>query len=240
MELNSSVLKSLPIRNGFRLRGIKTSRLDTFSDAAFAFAMTMLVISVGNIPGSYQELVLALKGIPTFIASFALIMGFWIGHRSWSQRYGLEDPVSTFLSLAFVLIVLIYLYPLKIVLSTFFTWMSGGWLPTNFTLLSVSEIIGVFIIYGLGLAALAGCLALLSLRALMLSSELLLDTREKMMTKASFAIWLLMALTGFISALFAWLMPDHISVYAGFVYFTLSFSMPWITQYYKNKINKIV
>jgi len=38
-------LDALPRLNGFRLRGIAMTRLETFIDAAFAFAITMLVIA---------------------------------------------------------------------------------------------------------------------------------------------------------------------------------------------------
>jgi uncharacterized membrane protein len=43
-------------------RGRQTTRLETFVDAAFAFALTMLVISVDAIPQSFDELLQALKG----------------------------------------------------------------------------------------------------------------------------------------------------------------------------------
>jgi hypothetical protein len=36
-------LDGLPHLNGFRLRGMQMTRLETFIDAAFAFAITMLV-----------------------------------------------------------------------------------------------------------------------------------------------------------------------------------------------------
>ena len=49
-------LADLPSNNGFRLRGLEATRLDTFVDAAVAFATTMLVIYAGffyfNLPVS--------------------------------------------------------------------------------------------------------------------------------------------------------------------------------------------
>jgi len=80
----------LTIENNFRLRGLDTTRLETFIDAAFAFATTMLVISIGNIPKDYSELILAFKGIPSFLASFIAIIFIWLGHRKWSRRFGLK------------------------------------------------------------------------------------------------------------------------------------------------------
>lgn len=45
----------------FNERGNVISRLDTFIDAAFAFATTMLVISVGEILNDFSELIKLLK-----------------------------------------------------------------------------------------------------------------------------------------------------------------------------------
>ena len=49
------------------MRGLEMTRTEVFLDAAFAFAVTMLVISFDAIPSSYEEVVLAIKGIPAFI-----------------------------------------------------------------------------------------------------------------------------------------------------------------------------
>jgi len=59
MTLNKHELSRLPNKDGFRLRGLEMTRLETYSDTAFAFATTLLVISVGSLPGSYQELIIA-------------------------------------------------------------------------------------------------------------------------------------------------------------------------------------
>ena len=50
----------------FRDRGGETTRIEAFVDAAFAFALTLLVISFDEIPESYEQLVDALKGVPAF------------------------------------------------------------------------------------------------------------------------------------------------------------------------------
>lgn len=51
--------------DGFWRRGVgTTTRLEAFVDAAFAFAVTLLVISVDSIPKSGAEMVDALKSHP--------------------------------------------------------------------------------------------------------------------------------------------------------------------------------
>ena len=52
-------LDALPRLGGFRLRGIAMTRLETFIDAAFAFAITMLVIATQQIPDDIETLLAA-------------------------------------------------------------------------------------------------------------------------------------------------------------------------------------
>lgn len=61
--------------SGFRLRGDQTTRIETFTDAAFAFSLTLLVISAAP-PGSFDELRTALAGIPAFLLSATQLMLF--------------------------------------------------------------------------------------------------------------------------------------------------------------------
>jgi uncharacterized membrane protein len=81
MRWSEAELARLPKKDGFRLRGLEMTRLEAFTDAAFAFATTMLVISLSGIPGSVVDLLSALKDIPAFLASFASIASFWYAHR---------------------------------------------------------------------------------------------------------------------------------------------------------------
>lgn len=69
----------------------QSTRLEAFTDAAFAFSLTLLVIAGDNVPTSFDEFILALKSIPAFIASAALLLMFWYSHMRWSQRYCLCD-----------------------------------------------------------------------------------------------------------------------------------------------------
>lgn len=227
-------LDSLPKKNGFRLRGEEMTRLETFSDAAFAFAMTLQVISSG-IPKNYTELITAIKGIPAFAASFAQIMLFWAGHRRWSRRYGLEDTRATLLSLGLILVMLVYVYPLKLIFTTLFSWITGGWLPSTFAITAYMELTGLFVIYGVGFGALSGTLSLLYAHASASAERLVLNSDERFYTNADKVSWAVQASTGFASAAFALLMPTHIGIYAGFFYATLPVTMPLLGKHYKRK-----
>lgn len=62
--------------HSFRMRGENMTRIETFVATAFAFAVTMLVISVGTMPETMQEFVHATKQIPGFTSSCTIIA--WI------------------------------------------------------------------------------------------------------------------------------------------------------------------
>jgi hypothetical protein len=67
-------LDALPRLGGFRLRGIAMTRLETFIDAAFAFAITMLVIATQQIPDDIETLLAAFKNVPAFVASIIVLI----------------------------------------------------------------------------------------------------------------------------------------------------------------------
>lgn len=224
-EWTDAKLAVLPVSGGVRQRGLEMTRLETFCDAAFAFSVTILVISSGGVPGSYRELIAALKDVPAFAASFASIAGFWVAHRSWSRRYGLDDMPATILSLMMVFVMLVYVYPLKMMFSAFASFASGGWLPTSFAMEKVGDMLGLFVIYGVGFAAQTGMLAALYAHALRVPA-LRLDPRERLLTRQKIVMFAVMGSAGLVSALFAAVMPTRIAVFAGFVYMALPVVMP--------------
>src|SRR5260370_39645949 len=79
-------LDALPRLGGFRLRGMQMTRLETFLDAGFAFAISMLVIAAQQIPDNIQALLAAFKNVPTFCYRIAVLGNFWGGRLLWSRR----------------------------------------------------------------------------------------------------------------------------------------------------------
>ena len=143
------------LRDGFRHRGRDITRLEVFVDAAFAFAVTLLVISIDTIPDTVGGLVDAMKGVPAFGISLIMIALFWSAHARWSRRYGLDDAVTTVLSIAFVFVVLVYVYPLKMMFASFFGWITDGWLPFGLRLeQGYRDILLMFMVYGAAFATL--------------------------------------------------------------------------------------
>lgn len=215
------------------------TRMETFIDAAFAFATSMLVISIGDIPNNFPELIFALKQIPSCLSSFIIIMLFWNGHRTWSRRYGLEDKSTVIISIILVFVLLTYIYPLRIIFSALFSWLSQGWLPSRFALSSQEELSGLFIIYGLGMVAMGGLMAWLYFHAKHKRNTLRLNKLEIVKTNLEITSFSIVALTGLASVLFTWLMPSNINILGGFLYITLPVSLFWADRYFKKIEKKI-
>ncbi len=232
-------LAGLPVKNGFRLRGMEMTRLETFTDAAFAFAVTLLVISVDDIPGSYEEFIAALTQIPAFIACFMQLILFWWGHHNWSRRYGLEDGASMLCSLALVATVLIYIYPLRVIIGAFFANATGDFLPSPFAL-NMDQIGNLFVVFGAGFTALCGMLMGLYLIALNRRKQLAMNPLEEFLTKGDASAWGLAAITGLISMLLAILLPDEVSPAAGYVYWSLAITMPLLSYWIEKRTEQLI
>ncbi|MCF2950076.1 DUF1211 domain-containing protein [Paraglaciecola aquimarina] len=229
MSWDPNSLDKLDIKQDFRLRGENMTRMEVFSDAAFAFALTMLVVSVGTIPQDYPEFIAALKNIPAFALSFLQLAVFWLAHRTWSNRYGLNDTLSSLLTLIMIFFILVFVYPLRLIFSAFFDFVSIGWLPSDFKVNTVQELSSLFIVYGLGFAILALIVMLLYWHAFRVNNLLKLNELEKLHTSFAINIWGIQAVFGFASALFAWLAPAFLQPYAGFVYFGLAVAIPCLS-----------
>jgi uncharacterized membrane protein len=213
-------------KDGFRQRGTEMTRIETFTDAAFAFALTLLVISVESVPGTYRELLDALTGLPAFALSFALIMMFWYGHWVWSRRYGLEDVPTILLSAALVFAVLVYVYPLKYLFALMTHWLSGGRLAPDAGIEGPDQLHSVFAIYGVGFIVMALLIAALNTHAWRKRETLGLDAAERYLTLATTWAWVIQAGVGLVSVLLALLAPSTWASAPGFAYLLLPLVMP--------------
>ena len=224
--------------DGFRRRGGEITRTEAFIDAAFAFAVTLLVISVDAIPESRAELVVALKGIPAFALSFAMIAWFWYGHARHARRYGLDDLGSMLLSLLLVFLVLVFVYPLKVMYASFMEWMSGGFLVAGFRLTSPDDLRFVLVVFGLAFGSMGTVLALLTEHAWRRREALGLDANERIATRLYALSWWFVPGIAAVSILMALFVPGvegHPWTHAlgGMAYNLLALQGPVITWYHR-------
>ena len=209
-------------------RGREVTRIEAFVDAAFAFAVTLLVISFDAIPDSVPALVQALKGIPAFAASFAMLAMLWWAHAAWSRRYGLDDGRSVFLSLLLVFLVLVYVYPLRIIFSSFFEFVTRGWLPSGLKLRSFEDLRAMFLAYHLAWTTLGCVVVALYRHAWTQRDALALSRAERIQLRGQIAAQALIPLTGLLAmawvglaSLLGWV---ELSAFSGFAYGLMGFT----------------
>jgi uncharacterized membrane protein len=65
MFRNAAQEHGIGVEKHFRWRGGEITRLEGFSDAVFAFALTLLVVSL-EVPHTFDELLDTIRGFPAF------------------------------------------------------------------------------------------------------------------------------------------------------------------------------
>lgn len=201
---------------GFRLRGKEVSRIEGFSDAAFAFALTLLVISL-EVPDSFDDLLNVLRGLPAFAACFATLVWLWASHYRFFRRFGLQDRLTLALNSALLFVMMVYIYPLKFMF-TIFLGMLTGIQPTGTGRIASHQVDDLFIVYGAGFLAVFVLLALMNMRAYALRDRLELNALERLLTRAEITRLFAVGSIGAVSIAIAVLLPPGLAGLAGLAY----------------------
>jgi uncharacterized membrane protein len=202
----------------FRWRGTEVSRVEGFTDAVFAFAVTLLVVAL-EVPHTFNGLMDVLRGFPAFVLCFVLLMMFWNAHFRFHRRYGLEDTFTRVMTMAILVLVLFFVFPLKY-LATLITVNTFGLDMTNAPHLEgLHQVRVLYLIYGLGLAGVWGLYALLYVHALRKRAELQLNEAELIQTRALLGSNLVYIAVCALSILLAY--TTSVGWLPGFIYFLL-------------------
>ena len=173
----------------FRWRSHEISRIEGLSDAVFAFAVTLLVVSL-EVPKTFAELMHAMRGFGAFAISFTLLFVVWFNQYKFFRRYGLTDNLTVVFNGVLLFVVLFYVYPLKFVFTFFIDQLTGGHgevrLP-NGTVESMidssDQVAKLMIIFGVGYIAVFAVFALLYWHAYSKRGELDLNELEMFDTR---------------------------------------------------------
>jgi uncharacterized membrane protein len=182
---------------GFRLRGQEVTRLESFSDAVFGFALTLLVVSL-DVPKSFNDLIITMRGFPAFALCFLFLALIWNGHYKFCRRYKLDDGTARFLTCVMLFLVLFYVYPLKFLFNFSITGLLfGSGAPARMT---GSEFSALLVIYALGFAAVYAAAVLLYLHAWRLRDQLELNELERFDTRYQIFRLLTLVIIGVVAA----------------------------------------
>jgi len=205
---------------GFHWRGGEVTRLEGFTDAVFAFAVTLLVVSL-EVPKTFPELFAAMHGFFAFGICFALLANVWYEHYRFFRRYALDGPWVVFLNCALLFFVLFYVYPLKFLFTALFDRSE----------IAPADVRALFTIWSLGYAAVFSVFALLYLHAWRDRAQLELTPVETLRTRVSLSDQIAMVFIALLSTLLARTLPDAnlsiaVNIYVAVpVYFVIAHSI---------------
>ena len=215
----------------------EVSRVEGFSDAVFAFAITLLVVSL-EVPKTFDELMAAIRAFPAFAVCFALLFQVWWRHYRFFRSYDLEDGPVIAMTGLLLFVVLFYVYPLKFLWSMFFAQFDPRLVRGD--AIRVDEFPALFEIYGLGVAAVFGILAAMYGHAyrhrgdLDLSAVEVVDTRIDVYRNLAIGgIGLLSVVT---AAVLSRIAPRRIG-FAGYIYFLIGIA-EWMLGEYSGKLRR--
>jgi hypothetical protein len=173
----------------FRWRSHEISRIEGLSDAVFAFAVTLLVVSL-EVPKTYAELMHVMRGFGAFAICFALLFVVWFNQYKFFRRYGLTDNLTIVINGALLFVVLFYVYPLKFVFTFLVDMFTGGHgevrLPNGTVeamVESADQVANLMMIFGVGYLAVFGVFALLYWHAYRKRAQLELNELEMFDTR---------------------------------------------------------
>lgn len=203
----------------FRWRGGDVSRVEALTDAVFALALTLIVVSL-EVPDSFAALSQAFFLLPAFAVCFALLIYVWVSHFRFHRRYGLEDGVTVTLNGVLLFLVLGYVYPLKFLF--YWLWSMWGGLDNGVAGPDGSEAQLLMIAYGIGVIGIFGVLWLMHWVAWRRREGLQLTEVEQAITRGTMSEHAVSVAIAILSVVIASLDPGNAGL-AGMTYFLMPF-----------------
>ena len=188
-------------QSGQTRRFFSDSRLHGFSDAVFALSATLLVVTL-EVPRNYQELLDAVSGFPAFAIGFGMLVMVWYQHRRFFHLYPLADVWTVVINSVLLFVVLLYVYPLKLLTEVFAERFLGA---THDVIAGMShdETRGLFVIFGLGFSAVYAAFGALHFRAWQQRDDLDLDLLARFDLRHEVLDFAMIALIGVLSVFVA-------------------------------------
>ena len=206
----------------FVWRSHEPSRLETFSDAVFAFAITLIMVSL-EVPRTFEELFEVFKGFLSFACCFGILFMIWNSQNLYFRRYGLNNAYVTSLNAMLLFVVLMYVYPLKFLFMALF---SGGEYNDHGhvgIMITEQQQPTLMYVYHSGYAAIYLLFYLMHVHAKKQAAEIKLSPGEIFETDTFILLNILNAGLGIAGILFVMLSPLKYKGTSGFIYMAIPF-----------------
>ena len=210
-------------KDGFRLRGLSPSRVDGFSDAVFAFALTLLVVSL-EVPKTFAQLQASLRGFVGFAVVFYILMQVWWSHYQYFRRFGTHDEWTIRLNGILLFVVLFYVFPLKFLFNFVTDTMMG--VPRH-AFDNDGQVRELMLLYGVGSAAIRFLIAALYWNGLRQRKHLELSDLEVTLTRGYIVSASGVGVIGLLACLAAIVLPARLAGTSAWTYLLIWPFMRW-------------
>jgi uncharacterized membrane protein len=193
-------------KDKIRRRGYEVSRIEAFSDAVFAFAVTLLIVAL-EVPHDYHELHEKMLGFFGFGLAFLLLFQVWYTQNLFFRRYGLHDFWTIVLNGMLIFTVLFFVYPLKFLVSIFSSPVLQA--------MTEHELRELMTVYSLGFGTIFIIFTLMHVNALKKGHHINLNAEEIFETKTQVYRNILFASFGIVITVASLLLPIQLIGIAG-------------------------
>lgn len=242
-------LENLPIQDHFRLRGVNGTRMDGLCDGVFALAIAVLLIS-SSVPSNFQELSQFLFDIIPFSICILFVYWIWNSLSNFNIRYGMDDSRTAMLKMSLLFFVLIYVYPLKFLMSwqvKYFSAIFSGSVNEKYqelnAMIPFTKLPELMVIYGVGFIFIYTITYLLHRRAYQCREALQLNEREVLETQFSMRYYIATGSVGVISVFIA-IVSILLAYPLGALFAGLAYNLIWVfvrinLRYEKRKLAEL-
>ena len=161
------------------------TRVEAFSDAVFAFALTLVVISL-EVPKTFGELLHMMQGFIGFAICFLFLVLIWHDQYIFFRRYGLQDTTTTCYNFVLLFMVIYLVYPLKFLFYALSQGFENNIVVQGQTIerfKNMNEVCRLMIIYDVGYFIIYSIMALMYKQALKRKKDIMLTRLEVYNTK---------------------------------------------------------